>query len=66
MSKEELITEAFGNLNAFKRARALEQIERQKGNHERAAMYKLRQYEYIDKLELGLRAIQRETRNQTK
>jgi len=64
MSAEELMHEAFSYLNAFKRARALEQVERQKGNNDKAAMHKLSQYESFDKLELSMRALQKNIRGQ--
>jgi len=63
MTTPDLMKEAFDNLNGFKRSRALEQVEREKGHINNASGHKLRQYEYIDKLELSLRAIQKEIRN---
>lgn len=62
MSKEELVKEAFKYINSFKRSRALEQLEKEKGNFDNMNFRKLQQYEMIDKLELSLRAIQKELR----
>lgn len=63
MTTPDLMKEAFDNLNGFKRSRALEQVERERGHVNNAAGHKLRQYEYVDKLELSLRAIQKELRS---
>jgi hypothetical protein len=62
MSKEDLVKEAFKYINSFKRFRALESIEKEKGNYAEANHTKLKQYEMIDKLELSLRAIQKDLR----
>jgi hypothetical protein len=64
ITKEELMQEAFNNLNAFKRSRALEQVERDRGNHDKASKHKLQQYECIDKLELSLRGINKALRTE--
>lgn len=58
----DLIGIAFRNLNSFKRARALEKIEKKNGNYEKSQYQRLRQYELIDELELCLRAIQKNER----
>jgi type IV secretory pathway VirD2 relaxase len=62
LTKEDLIREAFYLINGFKRSRALEMIEKEKGNRENSTYQKLKQYELIDRLELSLRAIQKEMR----
>lgn len=62
-SQMDLIKIAFKNLNAFKRVRALENIEKGNKDYNKAQYYKLRQYELIDELELALRAIQSGQRN---
>lgn len=62
MTREDLIKEAFNHLNAFKRSRALEQVEREKMNHDKAMQHRLHQFENVDKLELTLRAIQKNYR----
>lgn len=61
MSTEDLITQAFNNINAFKRHRALELTDPLEDRNK----HKLAQYEYIDKLELTLRAIQKKQRIET-
>lgn len=57
MSEQDLIQEAFYLINAFKRHRALEQIERRKGGEYQ--YHQLKQYQTLDELELSLRAIQK-------
>lgn len=59
MTKEDLIQEAFGALNSFKRHRALSEI---KGNSSDKQYHQLQMFKMIDKLELGLRAINKELR----
>jgi hypothetical protein len=66
MGQQDLISEAFKYLNGYKRARALEQIERDKGETQRTVFRRVEQYELIDKLELTLRAIQRQIREEPK
>lgn len=61
MGKEELITESFGYINSFKRHRALADIKQHDKNYHELQMYKM-----IDKLELSLRAINKELRDETK
>ena len=58
MTKEDLITEAFGALNSFKRHRALADIKPSDKSYHTIQMYKM-----VDKLELSLRAINKEFRN---
>jgi hypothetical protein len=60
MSKEDLIQEAFGAINSFKRHRALVEIKPHDKNYHELQMFKM-----IDKLELSLRAINKEFRNTT-
>jgi hypothetical protein len=58
MGKEELITEAFGYLNSFKRHRSLFEIKPHDKMYHELQMYKM-----VDKLELAMRAIKKEMRN---
>lgn len=52
MSTEDLVQELFSALNSFKRHRALKDIKPlEKQYHE------LQMYKYIDKIEIGIRAI---------
>jgi hypothetical protein len=59
MTQSDLIKQAFGYLNSFKRARALEQVKREASKYEDVNYQKLQQYMLIDQLELALRAIQK-------
>lgn len=59
MTQQELITQCFYYLNSFKRHRALEQIKKNEGSHDQTQYHVLKQYQFIDALELGLRAIQK-------
>jgi hypothetical protein len=58
MTKEDLMLEAFGALNSFKRHRALVDIKPQDKQYHTIQMYKM-----FDKLELSLRAINKEFRS---
>jgi hypothetical protein len=58
MGKEDLIQEAFGALNSFKRHRALVDIKAHDRQYHELQMYKM-----VDKIELSLRAINKELRN---
>lgn len=62
---QKLIKEAFGHLNAFKRARTLANQARMSGAHEQAKEYELQCYQRFDALELSLRAVQRGLYNDT-
>lgn len=55
----DLIGLSFRNINGFKRHRALADSARQDGNMDRAIYHELKQYKYIDSLELTIRAIQK-------
>lgn len=55
----DLIGLAFKNINGFKRHRSLAETSRQEGNTDRAIYHELKQYKFIDGLELTLRAIQK-------
>ena len=55
MTKEDLISEAFGYLNSYKRHRALKEIKVQDKQYNELQMYKM-----IDQLELALRAIKKD------
>jgi hypothetical protein len=57
MTKEDLITEAFGYLNSFKRHRALFEIK----PHDKA-YHELQMYKMVDRLELSMRAIKKDMR----
>ena len=59
MGKEELIQEAFGALNSYKRHRALFEIK----SHDRQ-YHELQMYKMFDKIELSLRAINKEIRQE--
>jgi hypothetical protein len=59
---EHLIRKCFDAVNAFKRFRALEEGERDKGNTTKAEFYELQQFKKFDELELRLRALQNEIR----
>ena len=57
MSTHDLIQEAFGYLNSFKRHRALAQVKETDKQYNELQMYKM-----IDQLELALRAINKDVR----
>jgi flavoprotein len=59
MTKEDLISEAFGALNSFKRHRALKEIKPLTSDRQ---YHELQMFKMFDKLELSLRAIQKEIR----
>jgi hypothetical protein len=59
-----MVKQTFKHLNSFKRFRALEEIERNKGNIDQADKMELMQYKTIDALELSLRGLQRELNRQ--
>ena len=63
MGNQELIKKCFYYLNSFKRHRALEQIARFEGDRDQANFHGLKQYQFIDSLELGMRAIQKGLRD---
>ena len=63
MTEQDLVTKAFSYLNAYKRHRALTQINRLEGNRDQANFHELKQYQFIDSLELSLRAIQKGLRD---
>lgn len=62
MTKEELMKNCFYYLNSFKRHRALALIKRNEGKLQECAFDELKMYQFIDSLELGLRAIQKDMR----
>ena len=62
VTNQELVSKAFYYLNSYKRHRALEQINRLDGKRDIANFHQLKQYQFIDSLELALRAIQKGTR----
>lgn len=55
----DLIGLAFKYINAYKRHRALAESARKDGSTDKAIYHELKQYKYIDSLELALRAIQK-------
>lgn len=59
MTNIDLIQQCFYALNSFKRHRALEQIKKDEGKSLDAQYHELKQYQLVDNLELGLRALQR-------
>lgn len=59
MTKEELIQEIFGALNSYKRHRALVDI-----NLDCKQYHQLQMYKMIDKIELGVRAINKSLREE--
>lgn len=63
MNHAELCHQAFYYLNSFKRHRALEQIRKNEGKESEATYNQLKQYQFIDALELALRAIQKSVRD---
>lgn len=58
MTQEALIKQAFYYLNSFKRHRALAQIKQHEGDRDAKNYNDLKCYQFIDSLELALRAIQ--------
>lgn len=62
MTNQELMSKAFYYINSFKRHRALENIARFDNNREKVQYHSLKQYQFIDNLELALRAIQKGAR----
>lgn len=63
MSNQDLVTQCFFYLNSFKRHRALANIKRLEGDTTSAQYHELKQYQFADSLELGLRAIQKGMRD---
>lgn len=59
MTNKDLVSQCFFYLNGFKRHRALANIKRLEGDHEKANYHELKQYQLFDSLELGLRAVQK-------
>lgn len=59
VTQQELIQKTFFYLNSYKRHRALAEIKRQEKNYDKANYHQLKQYQFIDQLELALRAIQK-------
>ena len=60
---QHLIKQAFSNYNSFKRFMTLAEIEAEKGNREEAMKMELQKYKYLARLELSLRALQKEIRH---
>lgn len=58
MTALDLIQEAFGALNSYKRHRALKEIKVNDRQYHELQMYKM-----FDKIELSMRAIQKELRH---
>jgi hypothetical protein len=57
-----LMKQCFDNWNALKRYQTLEEIEREKGNIDEARKMELLKYKTMAKMELSLRALQKEIR----
>ena len=55
-----LMKQCFKDWNALKRFQTLEEVEREKGNIDQARYYELQKYKTQAKLELSLRALQKE------
>lgn len=55
----DLISQCFYSLNSYKRHRALALIKKEEGKSLDAQYHELKQYQLIDNLELGMRALQR-------
>jgi hypothetical protein len=64
MTELEQIKQLFDYLNSFKRNRALAEIRKEAGRPEQAQFHELMSFKDIDKLELGLRALQKEFKQQ--
>ena len=62
---EEIIKEAFKHLNAFKRYRAMYETAQYKNDRDQATLLELKMYKSFDQLELSLRGIQRENREES-
>jgi hypothetical protein len=60
MTKADLIHEAFGHINTFKRHRALKDIE----GYNKKDFHELQMYKKIDQLELALRALNKGIREE--
>lgn len=64
MSKtEHLMKQTFDNWNAVKRYQTKQDLERERGNSSKADYFELQMYKVQAKLELSLRALQGELRN---
>ena len=59
-----LMKQCFDNWNALKRFQTLEEIEREKGNVDEARKHELMRYKSMMKMELALRALQKEIRKE--
>lgn len=59
ITQTELFKNSFYYLNSFKRHRALANMSRLEGNMEKANRHELKSYQFIDSLELSLRALQK-------
>lgn len=62
MTELEQVKQLFDHLNSFKRNRALAEIRREEGKSDQSQFHELRSFKDIDKLELGLRALQKHLR----
>lgn len=62
LSDKELLSQCFYYINSFKRHRALAHIKRIEGKKDDANYHDLKTYQFMDTLELGLRAIQKGVR----
>lgn len=55
-----LMKQCFENLNNLKRSMTLEEIERDKGNIDKAMQHELMKYRMLARLELSMRGLQNE------
>lgn len=62
--EENMFKNAFYHLNSFKRHRSLYNMERSKHSSEQEKLnyHELKMYQFVDNLELALRALQKENR----
>lgn len=63
ITDKELLSQCFYYINSFKRHRALAHIKRIEGKKDDANYHDLKTYQFMDTLELGLRAIQKGVRD---
>lgn len=62
MENLELIREIFKAINSFKRSRTLYEKYRKEGDEQKALYHELRMFKEFDRIELGVRAIQKNER----
>jgi hypothetical protein len=62
MTELDQVKQLFNHLNSFKRNRALAEIRKEEGKSDQSQFHELMSFKDIDKLELGLRALQKHLR----